>query len=236
MSENKPEFNFLRKTWHILGLGFPFVYYFRLLDSFGDTKVLLLLFLISFFVLLLFTEILRLYFSGFETFYYKWLGFLMKEKERKQLNGTVPYFFANILVVAFLPAELAILSILFLVVGDPLAAYFGVNYGKNRFYNGKSMAGIIGFLLGSGIVGSLAIWFFSSQDPYSFLSLWRDGLRLEPLLVLWISVAAACASEFFCPTAWYGFLDDNLVIPVASGVSLGYLSHLLLGLEKPFGF
>jgi hypothetical protein len=37
------------------------------------------------------------------------------------------------LVIFLFPPEIAVLSLAFLVIGDPFAAFIGANYGKNRF-------------------------------------------------------------------------------------------------------
>ncbi|EMO76270.1 phosphatidate cytidylyltransferase-like protein [Leptospira kirschneri str. 200801925] len=42
---------------------------------------------------------------------------------------------------------------LFLVIGDPTAAWVGTFYGKRRFSNGKSIEGIIAFIVVCTIVG-----------------------------------------------------------------------------------
>lgn len=225
MSEAKHQFNFLRKIWHILGLIVPACLY---ADWFSGaygfafaSRTILVSVLGSSLLLLLIFESIRLNQPKVEEFFYKYFGFLMKESERSRYNGTVPYFFANFLVVLFLPAELAILCILFLIVGDPSAAYFGAKYGKRRFYNGKSFEGVLGFLVGALIAGLGSLVVFTIADPNSFLSLWnQDGFHYLPILLVLFGETVACITEFFCPTTFYGLIDDNLLIPVVSGLSI----------------
>ncbi|MCW7471075.1 diacylglycerol/polyprenol kinase family protein [Leptospira kanakyensis] len=227
-------FNFFRKIWHVLGLIIPVTLFF---DPFKDafslvfaTRAILVSLLGILLVSLLILEFVRLNHSGFENFFYKYFGFLMKESERKRFNGTVPYFFANFLVVLFFPAEVAILAILFLVIGDPFAAFVGSKYGKHRFYNGKSLEGIIGFLFPAFIFSILALFLITKSEPGSFLAI-LDGqgnLLWTPIYLVFFSVVSACVTEFFANTTAKGLVDDNLLIPIVGAVVLSVLSLLYL--------
>ncbi|TGL10466.1 diacylglycerol/polyprenol kinase family protein [Leptospira meyeri] len=227
-------FNFFRKIWHVLGLVIPVTLFF---DPFQNalglvfaTRAILVSLLGILLVSLLILEFVRLNHSGFENFFYKYFGFLMKESERKRFNGTVPYFFANFLVVLFFPAEVAILAILFLVIGDPFAAYVGSKYGKHRFYNGKSLEGIIGFLVPAFLFSVLALFLITKSHPGSFLAILdnQGELLRTPIYLVFFSVVSACVTEFFANTTAKGLVDDNLLIPIVGAVVLSILSMLYL--------
>jgi len=230
---DKNGFNFSRKIWHVLGLIIPVSLY---LDIFADyngfvyaSRAVVVTSLGIFLFLLVILESVRLTSSSFEAFFFKYFGFLMKESERTRFNGTVPYFFANFLVVLFFPPEIAVLSILFLVIGDPTAAYVGSKYGKNRFYNGKSREGIIGFSVSAFVVGLLVLILFTISKPESFLSLkLGDEIYLIPVLILGLGVIAACLTEFYSSTVAKGLIDDNLLIPIVSAVVISFFSFLFL--------
>ncbi|XDD44248.1 diacylglycerol/polyprenol kinase family protein [Leptospira sp. WS60.C2] len=226
-------FNFFRKIWHVLGLVIPVTLYldpFR--DAFGlvyATRAILVTSLGIFLVSLILLEIVRLTNAGFEAFFYRYFGFLMKESERKRFNGTVPYFLANLIVVCFFPAEVAILAILFLVIGDPFAAYVGSRYGKHRFYNGKSIEGVFGFLIPAFLFSVLVLFLITKSHPESFLSLVdHQGFTWTPIVIVLVSVLVSCATEFFSDTTAKGLIDDNLLIPVLGAISLSVLSLLYL--------
>lgn len=226
-------FNFFRKIWHVLGLVIPVTLYldpFR--DAFGlvyATRAILVTSLGIFLVSLILLEIVRLTNAGFEAFFYRYFGFLMKESERKRFNGTVPYFLANLIVVCFFPAEVAILAILFLVIGDPFAAYVGSRYGKHRFYNGKSIEGVFGFLIPAFLFSVLVLFLITKSYPESFLSLVdHQGFTWTPIVIVFVSVLVSCATEFFSDTTAKGLIDDNLLIPVLGAISLSVLSLLYL--------
>lgn len=227
-------FNFFRKIWHVLGLIIPVTLFFDpFKDAFGlvfATRAILVTALAVLLIALFVLEFVRLSHSGFENFFYKYFGFLMKESERKRFNGTVPYFFANFLVVLFFPAEVAILAILFLVIGDPFAAYVGSKYGKHRFYNGKSVEGIIGFLIPAFLFSVLALFLITKSQPGSFLAILDDqgNLLLTPIYIVFLSVLSACVTEFFANTTAKGLIDDNLLIPIVGATVLSVLSLLCL--------
>lgn len=137
---------------------------------------------------------------------------------------------SNFLVVLFFPAEIAILAILFLVIGDPFAAYVGSRYGKHRFYNGKSLEGIVGFLIPAFLFSVLALFLITKSQPGSFLAIFDPQTELlwTPIYLVFFSVVAACVTEFFASTTAKGLIDDNLLIPVVGAIVLSVLSLLYL--------
>lgn len=234
--ENQYGFNFLRKVWHILGLIIPISLYFDVFSDLSNyqyaTRAIIVSYLGFFLLVLLVVEAFRLNVSSFENFFFKYFGFLMKESERKRFNGTVPYFLANFIVVLFFSPEIAVLSILFLVIGDPTAAYVGSMYGKNRYYNGKSREGIIGFFSAAFLVGIVVLYLITLSHPESIFSLkGEDSFRLYPILIVAIGVTAACLTEFFSGTTARGLIDDNLLIPIVAAITLSFTLALVTGVS-----
>lgn len=230
----KTSFNFFRKIWHLLGLVIPAVLYLDAFTGYGDyryaTRVVIVIFLVFSLVLLAILEVLRFRSEGFSQFFWRWFGPLMKEGERGQMNATIPYFTANLIVVWCFPAEVAVLSLAFLVLGDPSAAYFGSRYGKHRLYNGKSWEGILAFLLASLFTGMILSFLFSLSGSDSVFSLITDvGWNWGAVVILLIGVVTAAVTEFFSATTWKGFLDDNLLIPVFASLAMSGAAVLLLG-------
>jgi dolichol kinase len=234
-SEKKNSFNFVRKAWHLLGLFIPLALY---LDWYKDTfqfeyatRAIIVIVLVVSLVLLIITEVLRFKSESFSIFFWKVLGPLMKDGERQYMNATLPYFTANLFVIYLFPAEIAVLSLAFLVIGDPFAAYIGANYGKNRFYNGKSLEGIIAFIVSATIFGLFLTWGFSFYNPDSIYSMFdpMGEFQFSSLIVLIIGAIIAGITEFFSSTTWKGFLDDNLLIPVISSLAMVLVSNTLFG-------
>lgn len=217
----------------MLGLFIPLTLFFdpfhEMFNLVHATRAILVTALGGFLMGLLFLEAVRLTNPNFEAFFFRYFGFLMKESERKRFNGTVPYFFANFLVVLFFPPEIAILAILFLVVGDPVAAYVGSKYGSHRFYNGKSREGVIGFLVPTYLISILMTILITNSSPGSFFALYHEGgMVYEILLILLFGVVVSCLTEFFSNTTAKGLIDDNLLIPLAGAVTLSIFSLVLL--------
>ncbi|WCL48026.1 dolichol kinase [Leptospira sp. GIMC2001] len=231
----KSEFNFLRKGWHLLGLFIPLALYIDLFDGTFDklhaTRMIIVIGLIISLILLVLLEYLRFKSQAFSELFWKIFGAIMKEGERKNMNATIPYFTANMFVILLFPPELAILSLAFLVIGDPFAAYIGSNYGKNRFYNGKSLEGIIAFIISASIFGLMLILVYSihhPETPYSFFGV-SGEFQFSSIIILFTGTIIAGITEFFSSTAWKGFLDDNLLIPIVSVIAMGLVTTWVFG-------
>lgn len=233
--EKKQNFNFLRKIWHLLGLIIPLALFFDVFDgSLGlqyATRAIIVVGLFIALVVLVILEFFRFRFEGFSEFFWKVFGPLMKEGERESLNATVPYFIANLIVVLFFPAELAVLSLSFLVIGDPTAAFIGSHYGRHRLYNGKSIEGILAFILSSTLFGLILIWMFPVFKPDTLYGLidGRGNFNISIFVLLFLGSLTAGITEFFSGTTWKGLLDDNLLIPIVSCFVMGMISIYYLG-------
>ncbi len=73
---------------------------------------------------------------------------LLRSYEKDHASGMVFFVAGLLFVVGFLPKNVAILSILYLSIGDPVASACGIKYGYlgPKFGNGKSLVGYIGGL------------------------------------------------------------------------------------------
>src|SRR5262249_44239758 len=126
----------------------------------------------------------------------------------------IPYYLsATLLTIAIFPKPVAVLSILYLACGDPVASLFGILYGKRsrRIADGKSLIGTMAGVLACGLVG------------FVFLS----SLGLPESTVLAISVLGGIAggTAELMPFDW----DDNFTIPLISGFLL-WLLFILFGI------
>lgn len=237
MEKKKAEFNFLRKIWHLLGLVIPLGLFLDVFAGFGDyehaTRAIIVTILAFSLVVLALLEFFRFRYEGFSDLFWKIFGPLMKEGERENLNATLPYFIANLVVILLFPPELAVLSLSFLVIGDPFAAFMGSKYGKHRLYNGKSVEGIVAFILSSSVFGLVLVVLFSVFSSDTRFGFWLEsgGVNCLFLIVLFLGSLIAGATEFFSGTTWKGLLDDNLLIPIISCFSMGVLASLLMDIS-----
>lgn len=179
-------------------------------------------------VFLLLVDSIRLNNPSFNRFFIDRVGPLMKEEERDRYNGTVPYLFANLLLYMFFSKEIVVLACLLLMIGDPAAAYFGMRFGRTRFFNGKSLEGALGFVFAGFLacVGFLALHSWIQAESSVF---WLFGNPAGPglwwIAILLIGSVGAGIAEFFSVTGFRGLIDDNLIVPLAGCLTLALLGQ-----------
>lgn len=221
-------FNFNRKLFHLIGFFVPAILYFDFFRGAFDFKFASrsIVFLLVCFLLFSMSiiEVIRLNNPKFNEFYLKNFGKIMKEAERNRMNGVVPYMLSNAIIVAIFPSQIIFMSMAYLLIGDPLAAYFGSKYGKYRFSNGKSLIGVLAFVIASSIAGIILMIIFQSTYNDSLLSFYENGrTNINGLIIIFIGAISAGIAEFLSGHAWKGFLEDNLLIPLVSSVVLTFL-------------
>ncbi|XDD48896.1 diacylglycerol/polyprenol kinase family protein [Leptospira sp. WS92.C1] len=231
---NSVRFNYARKLWHLLGLIVPVCYYLDVFhgafDLLNATRAVVSVTLVLCLGIILLVEYFRFQSPGFQKFFLAVAGILLKEEEKSRLNGTLPYFLSCTFVVFLFPPEISILSMLFLVIGDPSAAWVGTFYGKRRFSNGKSVEGIIAFVVVSAVVGFSFMYVSDTFGKQHFLK--SAGFAFQNHLVFLVpAILISALTELYCGTYWNGLIDDNLLIPAVSAVVLGFTAWLLLGVE-----
>src|SRR3989344_3761168 len=71
-------------------------------------------------------------------------GPILRDSEVKELSG-VPFYMASCLfAILIFPYHIAVLSILYLVLGDPSSSFFGVLWGRDQLFPNKSLQGTLG--------------------------------------------------------------------------------------------
>mmetsp|Transcript_63370 Transcript_63370/g.92866 ORF Transcript_63370/g.92866 Transcript_63370/m.92866 type:complete len:258 (-) Transcript_63370:790-1563(-) len=180
-----------------------------------------------FFALVASCEIMRLYFldSWISKFVFRFMSILARNYELKQATGMV-FFLAGVLsVIVLFPKKVAILAILFLSFGDPLASACGIKLGYlgPKFSNGKSLMGTFGGFLGCAITT-----FFYYRAEIGF-----NGVLL---LVSLLGGFAGAIPETLCGRVHNGEggpidIDDNLALPIGSGLIFYLLLHVF-GLQS----
>ena len=122
----------------------------------------------------------------------------LKEKERTKPTGSLFYAVASLLTIILFQKETAVSSLLVLTVSDPLSSFVGLRLGRHPIF-GKSVEGTLAFFGSSLIILLLfSVGFFTA-----------------------LAVAGIAAlTELFTPS----FLDDNLTIPIITGLALTLFS------------
>lgn len=188
------------------------------------------------FLVMAIVEVLRFKFDSVQRLFLKLFGPLLKAKEVDQIHASIPFFLACALCFGFMPKEVAILSVLFLVIGDPAAAWVGGRYGKKRFSNGKSVEGFAGGIAAASLAGFLFLALHLVFITSGFMAgASKNGGGVLPgfesfqFLALGMIVAGAIAA--FVAELWSGdgMLDDNLLIPLSASAAMLIYHWLVFG-------
>ncbi|MBE7437783.1 MAG: dolichol kinase [Spirochaetales bacterium] len=218
-------FNPYRKLWHMLGLVIPLFLYLDLLSSIGEhaSRFWGIVILFCLIVLVFALDLARFFLPPFRRFWYNTVGFLMKAEEAHRFNATIPYLVASLLLFLFVGKELSLIACLYLMIGDPMAAFVGGRTGRFRFANGKSLEGLLAFILAGALAAILFLLLHGLFFPQSVYALFQNP---GPLLLAALcgSVFAAVA-EFFSWTALRGLYDDNLSVPLAGALGFCLAGH-----------
>ncbi len=146
------------KIYHLIGgLIFPIFYYF--IPS--KKLVLIVFFVIA--VIFLIIEVLRFFSSSAQKVLYKSFGklkILFKKEEGFRVSGTTYFGWGSFLTALLFPKEIAILALIFVVLGDLMAAIFGP-WGKIKFLN-RNLEGLLAAFivsLGAGLLFNILFGF-----------------------------------------------------------------------------
>lgn len=229
----KEGFLYWRKLFHFAGIMFPLFWTLdpvqNMLPVTDTARTLLFVLLFFAFVFQISLEYLRFHFAFWQKLFVMTARHLLKNNEDQSVHGSIPYFFANLILVTFVQREVAIVSMVFLIVGDPMAAYFGSRYGKWRFPNGKSFQGSMAAVIGAILSGSFFLWLHAwRHSEHIFFS--DMLLAVSSFIVLAAGALAAFSAELFSE---HGLRDDNLTIPLSAAL---VISLFLWGLQIPESF
>lgn len=179
-------------------------------------------------------------FPAVNKIYVRVLGALMRESEVDGWNGVIWYLLGAWIVLRFFPKDVATMSVLLLSWCDTAASTFGRLYGRYtpRIRKGKSLAGsaaaaVVGMLTAGLFWGIVVPAYPAYQDGVMFhgalglskpvrdsFGLAEDQSQVTGWLALGVvsiwSGLVASASEVVDLFGW----DDNLTIPVLSGLGL----------------
>ena len=126
----------------------------------------------------------------------------LKPQEQRGLNGASYLLLAALLVFLTFEIEIAALALLFLTVGDPMAAVVGRKWGRHHVGR-KSIEGSLAFMV-------------SALVPGLFLA---PAIGLEPSVAVLGAGIASLLELLSLPP------DDNLIVPPGAALALFLLSH-----------
>ena len=122
----------------------------------------------------------------------------MRKHEIHSFTGATYLMISAVLCIGFFPAEIAVVSLAFLAIGDTLAALVGIQLGKRKILNNsKSLEGSLACFAGCFVFGLLF---------------------LNPVVAL-IGAFTATVAEFSRIP-----IDDNIKIPIVSGLVMSFVN------------
>lgn len=195
----RSDLHIARKLWHAsTGILIVSLY------SAGVPRALAVLILSIFFAATVLLEMNRLRNPVFNEKCVRFFGAIIRTNEVKKFS-TVPYYIAAAIVaIGVFPKPVAILSMLFLAIGDPVASLVGV------LFKGRSVQ-----LFGNkSLHGSVAC--FAVCALMSFVYLSSSGMSGVELIRMTMLGGFAGAVAEAMPLE----IDDNFTVPVISGLLL----------------
>jgi diacylglycerol kinase (CTP) len=198
-----------RKLFHVIGIGTVALTY--ALTNVGQWEAFAILGVFA----LIFAgmDIARFYIPALNQKVRQDLGFLMRDYELKGLSGSTWFLVSAVLAIAAFPKPAVALGCLYLALGDPLASWAGLRWGKTRLPGGKSLEGSLTFFGVSAIAGLTML----SLNP-------AMTMAAGPMLVLVAGTALVAAIAEWLPAKG---IDDNFIVPLAaSGAGAALLALL----------
>jgi len=205
----KSDLHLARKMFHVItGL---LIVYFYLAGTSRGTAVLILGSILGLDLLM---EASRLKNPSFNEKFMKYCGSIMRVHEMDRFSSVPYYAFSSLIAIGIFPKPIAILAILYLSCGDPIASSAGILYGHRgpRFSNGKTLIGTT-----AGVLACALMTFFYLKS----LNISSDSTVLVASVIGGLAGGLAELLPFE--------IDDNFTIPIISGFIV-WLAFLILGI------
>jgi diacylglycerol kinase (CTP) len=200
MEEEKEGFSATRKDLHLTRRAFHTLWgliiatlYLNLLDKEG------MITLVGIVASALFVgENIRIKYPDLGKIFTKINNILYRDEEKFQISSSMPFLVSCLLVIFVFSKPIAIITVLFLGLGDPIAAIIGIKFGKRKISKNRTMEGCIAFF-----VVAFFICIFVMKNFYSgYISI---------ILFAIVGAAAGTIAEYIETR-----LDDNITIPLFS--------------------
>lgn len=200
----RSDLHILRKLWHVSTGSLGLFIFFHSTESQGFWATIILAIAVMGFAM----DFIRNKVPALNNIVIKVMGPLMRRSEREGVTGLPFYALGISSSLYFYSRDIAIVSCMFLVFSDPLSSFFGVLYGKDKILPNKSLQGAVA-------------GFFTCYLITLFYTMNVTTLGTHLLVFSVIAGVIGAASELVS-----GFnIDDNLTIPVLSGLGLTLLNH-----------
>eukprot|EP01111_Echinosteliopsis_oligospora_P011236 TRINITY_DN3656_c0_g1_i1.p1 TRINITY_DN3656_c0_g1~~TRINITY_DN3656_c0_g1_i1.p1 ORF type:complete len:266 (-),score=31.23 TRINITY_DN3656_c0_g1_i1:50-847(-) len=194
-----------RKGFHFSGLSIPIIYLTGQQHTTFFTQAVASYVLIFCTVVYFVFECARLTSPAVNGFFESRFKRLMREKERHNFTGSFFYLLGSTISVIFFSPPVAVCGILFLIIGDFMAALVGISFGRIKIGR-KSLEGSVACFISCFMICLVFLWQVKWVEQIAF----------------WGALAATL-TELLNPS----FIDDNLSIPCISGLVIHLIAHRL---------
>jgi dolichol kinase len=150
-------------------------------------------------------EAVRLKIPAINSWFFSICRRILRDEEASRLTGASYMFIAALLLFLLFEKEIAVISMAFLAIGDPLATVVGTFAGRIRLY-GKSIEGHLACLLACMAIGLICHF---------------SGFTISLPAMLIGAVIATIAEALDLP------VNDNLTIPLFAAGAIMLADHLL---------
>ena len=180
-------------------------------------------------------DFLRLTIPSLNKFTLKMMGSLMRDGEHHKPSAQLYYIFGLTWAIVALPRPIAVQAILTLAWMDPIAAIFGVSFGRIRWNSvlrtsvslgAKTVEGSLAGFLAAFLAGIIA-W----TGPWAAIPMDGRVWWPDPSIVLILSLTGGFVS--FLAEAWPSQWDDNVNIPFWTGIAV-WIAAALTGTPMRF--
>lgn len=195
----RSDLHILRKLWHIScgAIGIISYYHFDFpLEVYG--WIAFAIGLIGFGL-----DFLRLKRPKFNRMAFRILGPILRKSEAQSFSGLPFYAIGVAISIYFYPTDIAVLSIFFLVLADPMASMIGVTFGKENILPNKSFQGSLACFLTCYFITMAYTWDI-------------EGAGTGVMGFAFCAALSGTISELFSAFN----IDDNLTIPVVGGAGM----------------
>lgn len=158
------------------------------------------------------TEFLRLKFPQINEFLLTNYSDIFRKSEANSISSVIPFLTGLLVSTTLFPVWISHIAVGCQVLADPVASYFGIQFGKRKIWDGKTLEGFFA-CMGVSVGFCLLVSF--------------GMLHLAPwkVVILALSTGLVTALAEAYPIR---LLDDNLRISLFTGTWLLILSKLLL--------
>ena len=187
----RSDLHLARKLWHAIGVGFMAAWFN--VFSYGGSWALL----VAVAAIIVPLDFLRRSRPKLNEATVRVFQSVMRTHEQTALSGFTYLLAGAAILLTFFDKHVVTLTLLFLALGDPIASYCGIRFGKDRIIGNKTLQGSVGAFVTCALVAAL---YFYAQN-----------LMIERL---WIVAPVSGLIGAVAELTPVGKLDDNLTFPV----------------------